>query len=258
MRWRRTLIWLACPTLLVVILWAVLLTRTPDRSAERAMARTVAAQLEGFLAAHAAVVVELAERFSQWETLPAPAVLDALRAAATRHLALRQLLVADAAGSLVAGYDSDQPPGREGLASGSLDRVLGRREALRGTTLVVTSRSRAGTVERLELAAPIRRTDGARQGYVGASVSLRDTRRLLRALARGGLSIRVVDPKGGLIFPCRGAAADGGTTIRSGEFSVTVVQRSTGRPWTAVLASALTLALFFVGLWLSRVLDRRP
>ncbi len=258
MRWRRTLIWLACWILPLVILWVVLLARPRDRSAERATAQTVAAQLEGSLAAQAAVVMELAERFSHWETLPPPAVLDALRATATRHLALRQLLVADAAGRLVAGYDSDQPPGREGLASGSLDSVLGRRAALRTSHLVVTSRSKAGTVERLELAAPIRSTDGTRHGYVGASVSLRDTRRLLRELTAKGLDIVVADKQGALIFPCRGAAPTGGTTIRSGQFSVTVEKRSSHRPWTPVLASAGVLLLLLLGLGLLRSLDRRP
>lgn len=240
-----------------MILWVVLATRPRDRSSEKAVARAVVAQLDGFLAAHAAVVTELAERFSQWETLPAPAVLDALRTASGRHLALRQLLVADGAGRLVAGYDTDRPPGREGLATGSLDSVLGRREGLKSTDLVVASQTRAGTVQRLDLAAPIRRTDGTRQGYVGASVSLRDTRGLLRQLASGGLAIRVVDPKGALIFPCRGAALTGGTTIRSGQFSVTVVQRRTGHSWPSVLVVAFALALLILGLGLLRVLDRR-
>lgn len=257
MRWRRTLAWLGCGALPLAILWAVLGAQPRDRAAERAVARAVAAQLDGFLAAHAAVVTELAERFSQWETLPAPAVLDALRAAATRHLALRKLLVADGAGRLVAGYDTDRPPGREGLPYGSLDSVLGRREALRSTDLVVASQTRAGTVRRLELAAPIRRTDGTRQGYVGASVSLRATRRLLRLLASGGLAIRVVDDRGALVFPCRGPALTGGTTIRSGQFSVTVARRNTGRSWSEVLALALALALLVLGLGLLRALDRR-
>jgi len=257
MRWRWTLVWLGCAALPLVILWAVLGSRPRDRSSERAVARAVAAELDGFLAGHAAVVMELAERFSQWETLPPPAVLDALRAAATRHLALRQLLVADGTGQLVAGYDTDRPPGREGLPSGSLDSVLGRREALRSTDLLVASQTRAGTVQRLDLAAPIRRTDGTRQGYVGASVSLRDTRGLLRGLASGGLDIRVADSKGALIFPCRGPALSGGTTIRSAQFSVTVVQRRTGRSCASVWVGALTLTLLVLGLGLLRVLDRR-
>lgn len=257
MRWQRSLVWLGCGALPLVILWAVLADRPRDRSAERAVARAVAAQLNGFVAAHAAVVTELAERFSQWETLPAPAVLDALRTAATRHLALRQLLVADGAGRLVAGYDTDRPPGREGLPFGSLDSVLGRQKALRSTDLVLASKTRAGTVQRLELAAPIRRTDGTRQGYVGASVSLRGTRRLLRRLAAGDLAIRVADGQGALVFPCRGPALAGGTTIRSGQFSVTVVGRRTGRSWSSVVALALALALLALGLGLLRALDRR-
>jgi hypothetical protein len=223
------------------------------------VALAVTTQLDRFLAIHAAVITELAERFSQWETLPAPAVLDSLRGAATRHLGLRQLLVADTAGRLVTGYDSDRPPGREGLPSGSLDGVLGRRDGLRSTDLVVASQTRAGTVERFELAAPIRRTDGTRQGYVGASVSLRGLRQLLRRLSASGLTIRVVDKKGGLVFPCRGAALVRGTTIRSGHFSVTVVGRRTGRSWSSVLALALalTLALLVAGLGVLRDLDRR-
>jgi hypothetical protein len=166
-------------------------------------------------------------------------------------------VVADGAGRLLAGYDTDRPPGREGLAAGSLDGVLGRREALRGADLVVVSQTRAGTVERLELAAPIRRTDGTRQGYVGASVSLRETRRLLRRMAAGSHTIRVTDARGALVFPCRGRALARGTTIRSGQFSVTVTWRSAGRPWSAVIASALTIAALLAGLGLLRVLDRR-
>jgi len=257
MRWRRSLVWLGCGALPLVILWAVLADRPRDRTAERAVARAVSAQLDGFLAAQSAVVLELAERFSQWETLPAPAVLDSLRTAATRNLALRRLVVADTAGRLVAGYDTDRPPGREGLPGGSLDTVVGRTEALRSTNLVLASETRAGTVRRLELAAPIRRTDGTRQGYVGASVSLHGTRRLLQELAAGDLAIRVADDQGALVFPCRGPALVGGTTIRSGQFSVTVVGRRTGRSWSSVAALALALALLVLGLGLLRVLDRR-
>ena len=123
--------------------------------------------------------------------------------------------------------------------------------------LMVASQTRAGTVQRLDLAAPIRRTDGTRQGYVGASVSLRDTRGLLRQLASDDLAIRVVDPKGALIFPCRGPALTGGTTIRSGQFSVTVVQRRTGHSWSSVLVVAFAMALLILGLGLLRALDRR-
>ncbi len=263
MRWRRALTWLAYGALPLALLWVAFAPRAQardrDQSTDQAVARVIAAQLDGFLAAHAAVLVELAERFSQWETLPAPAVLDSLRGAATRHLSLRKLLVADGAGRLVAGYDTDRPPGQEGLPSGSLDSVLGRRDSLRSTDLVVASQTRAGTVERLELAAPIRRTDGTRQGYVGASVSLRGPRRLLRNLAAGGLAIRVTDGQGGLVFPCRGPALTGGTTFRSGQFCVTVIGKKTGRSWSLVLALALALALslLLVGLRVLRVLDRR-
>jgi hypothetical protein len=257
MRRRLVLAWLACGLLPLVVLWAVLLARPPERAAERAAARAVAEQLDGFVAAHAAVVAELAERFSQWETLPAPALLDALRTAATRHLALRQLVVADSAGRLLAGFDSDRPPGREGLPAGSLDGVLSHREALRGAGVLVTTRARAGAVTRLELAAPIRRADGTRQGYVGASLSLRQTRKRLRAQAASGLILRVTDAQGALVFPCRGQPPRGGATLRTGRFSVTVARRRAGLPWAAVGASALTVALLLAGLGLLRVLDRR-
>ena len=76
--------------------------------------------------------------------------------------------------------------------------MLGRRQALHSDAYVVTSRIQAGTVQRLELAAPIRRTDGTTLGYVGASVSLEATRQRLRRLAARGLRVRVVDAGGAI------------------------------------------------------------
>jgi hypothetical protein len=258
MKGRRALLWLGSVLLPLGVFWVVALALPRDRSSERATARAVAAQLEGFVGGHASVVRELADRLSQWETLPSAAVLDALRAAVTRQPGLRQLLVADAAGRLVAGYDAGRPPGREPMAPGSLDPVLGRRKALEGgAPVVVLSRTRAGTVEGLDLAAPIRRADGSRLGYVGASVSLRLPRTQLRSQAANNVAITVVDPSGARLYPCRTADVTGGTTVRAGHFVVQVRELEAVLPWPAVLASLGVLLLLALGLALRRILDRR-
>ncbi len=256
MRRRRTALLVGGGALLTAGLWTVALLSPPDRVGQRATALAVAAQLDAFVTAHRELIEELAERFSQWETMPAPALLDALRAAASRHLALRQILVADPAGRLLAGYDADRPPGREAMAPGSLDQVLARRQVLRGEGSWATTRSRAGLAQRLEMAAPIRSADGTRSGYVGASVSLDVMRDRLGQLAGGELSIWVSSGRGALIFPCHGDAPTRGVKVRSGDLVVTVARRSKKNPWLLMLASAFTLMIF--GLWLSRSLDRAP
>jgi hypothetical protein len=256
---RRLLVWFSCGLIPLATVWIVVLTTPRDQGPERATARAVAAQLDGFVSEQTAVVLELAERFSEWETLPEPAVLDALRAVGTRHLALRQLLVADAAGRLIAGFDTNRPPGRESLTPGKLDRDLGRREALRsGSRVLVLSRARAGVLERLEVAAPIRRADGSFHGYVGATVSLDEPRRRLRDQAAGGPTIQVVDRAGDRLFPCGRIGSGAGTSVDSRSFRITVRPSSHNRRWPAVLASGVVLLALLLGVMLFRVLDRRP
>jgi len=256
---RRTVVWLSCGLFPLATVWIVVLTAPRDRGPERATARAVAAQLDGFVSEQTAAVLELAERFSEWETLPEPAVMDALRAVGTRHLALRQLLVADAAGRLIAGFDTNRPPGRESLTPGKLDRELGRREALRsGSRVLVLTRARAGILQRLEVAAPIRRADGSYHGYVGATVSLDEPRRRLRDQASLSSSIQVVDRSGDRLFPCGRIGSGGGTSVDSRRFRITVRRRAPSRRWPAVLASGVVLLALALGVGLFRVLDRRP
>ncbi|MFH2005651.1 MAG: hypothetical protein ABI333_03580 [bacterium] len=255
---RRILVWFSCGLIPLATVWIMVLTAPRDQRPERATARAVAAQLDGFVGEQTAAVLELAERFSEWETLPESAVLDALRAVGTRHLALRRLLVADAAGRLIAGFDTTRPPGRESLSPGTLDRELGHREALRsGSRVLVLSRARAGVLERLELAAPIRRADGSYHGYVGATVSLEEPRRRLRDQASSGLSIQVVDRAGDRLFPCRIVGSGRGPTVDSRRFRITVRPRSRSGRWPAVLASGVVLLALLLGVALFRVLDRR-
>lgn len=251
----KLLIWLGLAVVLIGAIWASA-GPTRDRSpGTRAVARATAALLERFIEEQRAVVRELAQRFGQWESLPAAALATALRITAHRHPALRQLLVADQAGRLVTGYDTEQAPGAERMPAGSLDPILARREVLRRPVAVmVQPRTRAGQIERLELAAVIRRPDTSRYGYVGASVDLGVLRRQLRDIVhRSGLRLAVRDARGRLLYPCRGEAKPGETRHASG-FIVTVWPAGRSFPWRRLAATLIALlGLLCAALFLSRL-----
>lgn len=204
------------------------------------------------------MVRELAHRFGQWESLPEPALATALRSTANRHLALRQLLVADAAGRVVAGYDTEQAPGAESMKAGSLDPILARREVLRRSAAVlVQPRTRAGVIQRLELAAVIRRPDGTRYGYVGASVDVGAIRAQLGDIVRhSDLRLAVRDGRGRQLYPCRGAVQPGETSRAAG-FIVTVWSGGGSFPWRRLAASLAALLCLLGAALLLRRLDRR-
>lgn len=231
---------------------------SPSPQAGRAAARVVLDRLEAHVEARAARVEELAERFSAWESLPEEALGDALRSASTRQTGLGLLLVADPAGRLLAGYDPSRRLGDERLAAGSLDPVLGRREALgRGVAVLSLPSAHAGVLASLDLAAPIRRADGSSPGYVGATLDLAPLRHLLGAHRRGGLALRVATREGQLLFPCTGKAGGSGPTLTSPRFQAWVEPAAPrrGLPLT-VLASLLLVAALALGTRTLTRLDR--
>ncbi len=252
-----TLLWLA-GLLAIATTWWSHLRPGPERGRlEQSTARAVSRYLDAYVDERAGVVRELAERFGGWETMPEPAVAGVLRTAATRHLALRRLVVADPSGRVVSGYDADRPVGREQLPAGLLDPVLDRRAVLKGqAALLVVPSAEAGTLQHLELAAAIRRGDGSRPGYVGATLSLGRIRQALRRLLPPGVRLSVTTPAGQLLLPCRGVPVQTGARVAGRRFDVRVQARS--RPdWpTALIVTLLILpVLLIVTLGIGR-LDR--
>ena len=97
------------------------------QDAERQIAQAVATRLDAHVEAQLDVVAELADRFARWEVLPRAALVDALRSVAARHRDLRQLVVADRTGRILAGWDTSQTLGHESVPPGAMDPVLLRR-----------------------------------------------------------------------------------------------------------------------------------
>jgi hypothetical protein len=251
--WKRITIWLALGIVPLTFVWMGAFTQPRNETQSRATARAIAMQLDGFIKERSAVVHSLAERFSQWESLPEAAVFDALQTAATQHLALRRLLVADTAGRLISGYDANQRLGQERLSAGGLDAVLGRRESLRrGGQVVVIPQGQAGALDHFELAAPIQRADGTQPAYVGASLSLEAIRRRLGRLAAQGLRFSVADRQGNQLFPCGQGRVSSGFTVRSSRFVVTVAATRRSRWGLALAASGGVVLLWLLLLGLHR------
>ncbi len=244
----------------LAVVWGWALGSQPERRAiERATARAVASQLDGFVEQQTSVVRGLADRLGQWETMPEAAVALALQATATRHLALRRLLVADPAGEVIAGYDAGRPVGRERLPAGRLDWEVGRRAVLgRSEPLLVLPATEAGTLQALEIGAAIRRADGSRPGYVGATVSLSALRKRLRRLSPPGVALVVTTPGGHLVSPCHGEHPAGGVEVAGERFVVHVSAGGTpGVTWVpAILLSLFLSALLLLASLAFRRLDR--
>jgi hypothetical protein len=261
-RWRWWPLWLtwALGLAALAVVWGWALGPRPQRRAsERATARAVASQLDGFVEQQASVVRGLADRLGEWESMPEAAVALALQATATRHLALRRLLVADPAGEVVSGYDAGRPVGRERLPAGRLDWEVGRREVLaRGEPLLVLPATEAGTLRALEIGAAIRRADGSRPGYVGATVSLSGLRKRLRRLTPPGVALVVTTPGGHLVSPCRGEPPADGVEVAGERFVVHVSAGGTpGATWfAAILLSLFLSALLLLATLAFRRLDR--
>lgn len=223
--------------------------RRARADAERQVAGAVASRLDAHVEAQLQVVAELADRFARWEVLPRAALVDSLRSVASRHRDLRQLVVADRAGRVLAGWDTSQPLGRETVAPGTLDPVLGRRQVItRRGGLLVRGESRAGRLGRLWVAAAIGRPDGTRPGYVSATLDLAALRRSLARTTPGRIRMKVETRQGQRLFPCALDQEVGGHASETARFRVWVALGAP-RPWgwwgaaLACLAGLLWLAL---------------
>lgn len=209
--------------------------------AERRIARAVASRLDSDVRAQLEVVAELADRFARWEVLPRAALVNALRSVAARHVDLRQLVVADRAGRILAGWDTNQPLGREAVTPATLDPVLQRRQVISARSgLLVRGESRAGRLRRLWVAAAIGRPDGARPGYVAATLDLSALRRsFFKAIPSQG-RMKVETRQGRQIFPCAQRQEKGGHASETTWFRVWVaLPAPTTWPWWAVALACL-------------------
>jgi len=172
----------------------------PWRSSARAAgAEAVANHLD----AHAGLVTGLARHFQEWEALVPEALERSLRVFGERFPALRRLLVADRDGRILAAFDTGASVGAERRLVGALDPSPGRLKAL--VARRATYREpvvEAGTVDRLELGAPILASDGTLRGYAAADLEVRSLcERLARLEARSGVAVGLLDAQGRAVCP---------------------------------------------------------
>lgn len=166
------------------------------------------------LGTHDAVVTGLARHFQEWEALVPEAMERSLRVFGERFSPLRRLLVADREGRVVAAFDTGAAPGAERRLVAGLDpsparlrALVSRRAPYRAAVL------EAGTVDRLELGAPILAPDGGLRGYVAADLELRSLcERLARFGASGGVPAALTDAEGRVW--CAGPRAAPGSGVR--------------------------------------------
>ena len=172
----------------------------PWRSTARAAgAEAVSTHLD----AHAGLVTGLARHFQEWEALVPEALERSLRVFGERFPAVRRLLVADRDGRVVAAFDTGASVGAERRLVGALDPSPGRLKAL--VARRATYREpvvEAGTVDRLELGAPILAPDGSLRGYAAADLEVRSLcERLARLEAQSGVAIGLLDASGRTVCP---------------------------------------------------------
>jgi hypothetical protein len=170
----------------------------------RSTARAAGAEaVSSHLGAHAEVVTALARHFQEWEALVPEALERSLRVFGERFPALRRLLVADREGRIVAAFDTGAAVGAERRLLGTLDpspsrlkALVARRAAYRASVV------EAGTVDRLELGAPILGADGSLRGYAAADLEVRSLcERLAQLEARAGVSVGLLDAEGRVVCP---------------------------------------------------------
>ena len=177
----------------------------------RATARAAGAEaVSNHLGAHADVVTGLARHFQEWEALVPEALERSLRVFGERFPALRRLLVADREGRVVAAFDTGARVGAERRLVGALDPSPGRLKALVARRATYrASVLEAGTVDRLELGAPILAPDGTLRGYAAADLEVKSLCERLTALeAQSGVVIGLLDADGRIVCP-EGRAAPG-------------------------------------------------
>jgi hypothetical protein len=170
----------------------------------RATARAASAEIvANHFEAHAGLVTGLARHFQEWEALVPEALERSLRVFGERFPALRRLLVADREGRVVAAFDTGARVGAERKLVGALDPSPGRLKALVARRAVYREAVvEAGTVDRLELGAPILAPDGTLRGYAAADLEVRSLcERLARLEAQSGLAIGLLDAQGGGVCP---------------------------------------------------------
>jgi hypothetical protein len=220
-------------------------------AASAAGAEAVASHLD----AHAGLVTALARHFQEWEALVPEALERSLRVFGERFPALRRLLVADREGRVVAAFDTGARVGAERRLVGALDPSPGRLKAL--VARRATYREpvvEAGSVDRLELAAPILAPDGTLRGYAAADLEVRPLcERLARLGAQAGVAIGLLDGGGRAVCPeGRGAPRLADRVPTTAGMTLWL------RPplWRLVALPAALLALALVALII--VLARRP
>jgi hypothetical protein len=180
-------------------------------AAWRSTARVVGAEaVSSHLGVHADVVTGLARHFQEWEALVPEALERSLRVFGERFPALRRLLVADRDGRVVAAFDTGARVGAERRLVGAPDPSPGRLKALVARRAVYrASVLEAGTVDRVELGAPILAPDGALRGYAAADLEVKSLcERLAQLEAQAGVAIGLGDAEGRPVCPeGRGAPA---------------------------------------------------
>lgn len=203
-----------------------------------------------------AVVVDLARRLSGRNRPVGAGLNGPLRMASRSHPTLGRLMVADPEGRILALYDPNAPPGHKTSSAGGLDAVDGRRKALMKTGLPVEIPTvEAGSVLRLELAAPLRDKNGEIKGYVAATVSLDPLRNRLSSLQeKTGIRVVLTDRKGNFIFPLKGGNRRAGAAIHlPGGWNLEV--RGGRMLWpevTGITLLASLLATLGVFMWMRR------
>ncbi|HEY3359593.1 MAG TPA: PDC sensor domain-containing protein [Polyangia bacterium] len=232
--------------LLVVLSAALALTAerlAGPAPAWRGTARVAAsATVEEFLENGTEVVAGLARHFQEWEALVPEALERSLRVFGERVPALRRLLVVDAEGRVLAAFDTGARVGAERKLLGALDPAAARLKAMRGRPAAFRGAVvEAGTVERLELGAPILGSDGALRGYVAADLDLRPLcDRLSQLEAAGGLLIGLFDAEHRVVCPPSRNPPASGERVAAGAGMTLVLQAPL---WRRALVPAGVLCL---------------
>jgi hypothetical protein len=223
----------------------------------RATARAAAAAVvEDQLGATTEIVAGLARHFQEWEGLVPEALERSLRVFGERFPALRRLLVVDGEGRVLAAFDTGARVGAERRLLGALDPAAGRLRAMRGRPAAYRAAViEAGTVERLELGAPILGGDGALRGYVAADLELRTLcDRLSQLEDQGGVVIGLFDAAGRVVCPPNRPPPSRGERIAAGGMTLVLATPLWRR---ALVPAAVLVFLALVGL-LAVALRRRP
>jgi hypothetical protein len=218
----------------------------------RSIACAAAAEGVGdYVATGTDVILALAHHFQEWEALVPEALERSLRVFGERVPSVRRLLVADSEGRVIAAFDTGARLGAERRLLGALDPAAARLRSVKLHPAPYRQAAvEAGTVERLELAAPILATDGSLRGYVAGDLELRPLcERLSRMEAAGGALIGLFDIGGQVICPPNRIPPKSGARIVSPAGMVLVVHAPLWRRWLApagVVGFMLLLGLLLV------------